>query len=107
MKTLELSQVDVAFSAIEEHGFLWGVDVKGFGFGINHDPMKPRVRRQDLPIQFRETGAIYAMRTKAFLRTGNRFCGKAIPVQVSLPALEIDSLHDLDIAAAVAIQLGL
>lgn len=107
VKSLALSHADMAFSAREEHGFLWGVDAKGFGFGINHDPMKPRVRRQDLPIQFRETGAIYAMRTEAFLQAENRFCGKTLPVQVPLPVLEIDSFQDLDLAVALATQLGL
>lgn len=90
-----------AFSAVEDHGFLWGLDENGLGYGVNHDHTQPRKRRQDLPPRFRETGAIYAFRAQDFLRCQNRFCGATKPVLLDLPALEIDTFQDLHLISAL------
>ena len=92
---------DMAFSTTEDNGFFWNLDQRGLGVGVNHDHTQPRKRRQDLPKQLRETGAIYAMRVTSFQIARNRFCGHVKPVEVDLPMLEIDSLEDFQIAEAL------
>ena len=91
----------MAFSAVEDHGFLWGMGDDGAGYGINHDHTKQRERRQDRALQLRETGAIYVMRVEPFLKSGNRFCGPVRPVELDLPALEIDTMSDLEAVNAL------
>lgn len=98
---LDDPRIAAALSVAEDHGFLWGLDTGGAGYGLNHDAAKPRVRRQDLPPQYRETGAIYAMRVPDFLRSGNRFCGAVKPVPLDLPVVEIDTLDDLRVIEAL------
>ncbi|WP_144096989.1 acylneuraminate cytidylyltransferase [Croceicoccus sediminis] len=93
---------DCAFSVKEDHGFLWRIDGDGAGVGINHDESAPRQRRQDLEPQFRETGAIYAMNVAAFRKRGVRFCGRAVPVALTTPSLEIDDPSDWHVAEAMA-----
>ena len=85
-----------AFSALEDHSFLWSVDANGDGYGLNHEAYSQRERRQDLKRQYKETGAIYAFRTEKYKSTKNRFCGKAVPVTIenSIP-FEIDTPFDL------------
>jgi CMP-N-acetylneuraminic acid synthetase len=102
IETLAGKAAACAFSVVEDHGFLWGLDAAGFAVGINHDHTGRRRMRQELPPQFRENGALYAMRVEAFRRTGNRFCGPAVPVPMHAPHLEIDEEADLTICDAVA-----
>lgn len=80
---------DTTFSVVEVHAFLWEIAADGTGIGVNHDATRPRQRRQDRPRQFRETGAIYALRKDGFLAAGQRFFGKSVPV-ILLDATEID-----------------
>jgi N-acylneuraminate cytidylyltransferase len=94
-----------ALSVVEDHGFLWGLDAQGFAAGVNHDHTQPRRRRQELPPQYRENGALYAMRTEQFRAVGNRFCGPAVPVPLSTPPVEIDDERDLALCDAVATVL--
>lgn len=89
---------DSAFSAIEDHGFIWEIAADGSASGITHDHTKPRQRRQDMTPRYRENGAIYAMRVPAFLATGNRFCGRIILVPTEMPPIEIDTPEDWEIA---------
>lgn len=96
--------VDCAFSASEDHAFLWSIGADGLGRGINHDETKPRQRRQDMPAQYRETGAIYAMKRDSFVARGSRFCGKAVPVPVDADPFEIDTPADWARAEALAWQ---
>ena len=91
-----------ALSVVEDHSFLWGLDAQGRGIGQNHDHTKQRKRRQDLPPQYRENGAIYCVDAAAFEATGQRFCGTVALCPVDQPALEIDSLADLDLASVMA-----
>lgn len=91
-----------AFSAVEDHGFIWQIAEDGTAAGITHDHTKPRQRRQDMTPRYRETGAIYAMRVPEFLDRGNRFCGKTVLVPVGMPPIEIDTPEDWTVAEAYA-----
>jgi len=90
-----------ALTVIEDHSFLWTVDSSGEARGINHDPTKQRLMRQQLPPQYRETGAGYAVRVAAFERGRNRFCPPVALVTTNHPPVEIDSQADLDVAEAM------
>lgn len=94
--------VSSAFSAIEDHGFIWSVAEDGTAQGVTHDHLLPRQRRQDMTPRYRENGAIYAMRTDDFRRTGNRFCGSTVLVPVEAPPIEIDTEADWTVAEAFA-----
>jgi YrbI family 3-deoxy-D-manno-octulosonate 8-phosphate phosphatase len=99
-------EADCAFSAVESHAFLWKYTPAGL-VGINHDPGF-RPRRQDRDVEFRETGAFYAMRTAGLRRHGRRFFGSLLAQRVTDDhALEVDTPDDLHIArlrAAVLLQ---
>lgn len=88
---------DVAFSVAASHAHLWTTGPDG-PVGINHDP-STRLRRQDRPAEFVETGAFYAMRTRGFLEHGHRFFGRLEMVEVDpADALEIDTTDDFSLA---------
>ncbi|MBN9669923.1 cytidylyltransferase domain-containing protein [Roseibium aggregatum] len=89
VRAREHLEADTAFSVVEVHAFLWEIAADGTGVGVNHDATRPRQRRQDRPEQFRETGAIYALRKDGFRAAGQRFFGKSVPV-VLADATEID-----------------
>lgn len=90
-----------ALTVSPNHGFLWRRDDNGMSVGINHDESQPRKRRQDLPPEYRENGAGYAMRIPAFKATGVRFCGPVALVETGLPIYEIDDEEDLVIIDAM------
>lgn len=91
-----------ALSVIEDHSFLWGLDENGFAIGLNHAEQEQRKRRQDLPPQYCENGAIYAVQVGAFRTVGRRFCGAVALHVVDHPPVEIDSLADLTLCAQIA-----
>lgn len=95
VQALAGSDAAMAFSVQPWHGFLWRRDPDGHGVGVNHDPSKPRPRRQELTPTYLETGAIYAIRTLPFLRQGTRFITPTLPVPIEDPAPEIDTPADL------------
>ena len=95
---------DCALSVIADHSFLWGLDAQGRGQGMNHDHLSQRKRRQDLPPQFRENGAIYCVDAAAFARTGQRFCGPVALCEVDHPAVEIDTIADLELCSLLAMR---
>jgi hypothetical protein len=66
-RALKDSEANMAFSVVPWHGFLWQHDADGHGVGVNHDASQAPQRRQDLSPTYLETGAIYAIRTRAFL----------------------------------------
>jgi len=92
-------QIDCAFSAMEDHRFLWKVNHENVGEGVNHKAYEQRSRRQDLSITYRENGAVYAVRVPALLRNKNRFGAKALPVIAggNMP-FEIDNIAELKMA---------
>ena len=91
LQALDDPQVNSSFAVQPWHGFLWRED----GRGINHVPEHPRQRRQDLEPAYLETGAIYAMRTAAFLQSASRFCAPWRPVVIDDSGPEIDTPADL------------
>jgi N-acylneuraminate cytidylyltransferase len=91
-----------ALSVYPDHSFLWGLDEQGLGKGMNHDETEQRKRRQDLPPQFNESGAIYCVRRSDFQRVGRRFCGPVAIYPVDHPPVEIDTLQDIALCSYVA-----
>ncbi|WP_037990867.1 cytidylyltransferase domain-containing protein [Synechococcus sp. CC9616] len=99
LTALQPKNVNSAFAVAPWHGFLWRDD----GRGINHDPQQARQRRQDLEPSFLETGAIYAMKTAAFLNCGSRFCAPWRPVVLEDSGPEIDTTSDLELCRNLAV----
>ena len=91
-----------ALAAIPDHGFLWSVDADGMAHGINHDETRQRLRRQDSPPQYLETGSIYVARTEAFRAVGRRFCGPVALVPIDHPKVEIDNEADFALCDLMA-----
>jgi N-acylneuraminate cytidylyltransferase len=106
VQALQASQANMAFSVVPWHGFLWQRDSEGHGIGVNHDDRQPRQRRQDLTPTYLETGAIYAIRTAAFLEHHTRFVTPTLPVPVEGLAPEIDTPDDLALCELLAPMLG-
>ena len=98
LHALDDPMINSSFAVKPWHGFLWCED----GSGINHDPAKPRQRRQDLKPVYLETGAIYAMRTMPFRQTRSRFCPPWQPVVISDSGPEIDTPADLELCRTMA-----
>ncbi|WP_346910300.1 acylneuraminate cytidylyltransferase [uncultured Roseibium sp.] len=98
--TMLQKEAESAFSAVEDHGFIWQEDGSGFAKGVTHDHTKPRQRRQDMAPRYRENGAIYAMRVDPFLAEQTRFCGRTVLVPVTAPTIEIDTPEDWEMAEA-------
>jgi N-acylneuraminate cytidylyltransferase len=94
---------DSAFSAVASYDFLWrGKDGSDLVTGQNHDPAV-RLRRQEREPDFRETGAFYVMSVAGFKTARHRFFGRTAVVQVpELTAVDVDHLHDLALAGALA-----
>jgi N-acylneuraminate cytidylyltransferase len=88
---------DVAFSVTGSEAHLWRVGPDG-PVGVNHD-LRERHRRQDRPVELRETGAFYAMRTSGLLEHRHRFFGRLQLVEVGPgDGHEIDTEQDLRLA---------
>ncbi|MGL5828242.1 MAG: cytidylyltransferase domain-containing protein, partial [Angustibacter sp.] len=102
VKQVESAKVDCCFSGVPTHSFLWSQDKARGLIGRNHDA-RYRPRRQELPNQFRETGAFYVLNTAGFLQARHRFFG-TIGVQCvdPLTAVEVDSPLDLQLARCIA-----
>jgi YrbI family 3-deoxy-D-manno-octulosonate 8-phosphate phosphatase len=96
-------QADSVFSAVATYDFLWRANGRfGLVTGQNHDPAV-RPRRQEREPDFRETGAFYVMSAAGFRAARHRFFGRTAVVQVpELTAVDIDHLHDLTLAGALA-----
>jgi N-acylneuraminate cytidylyltransferase len=91
---------DAVFSAARADVHLWREGPAG-PEGVNHDARR-RERRQDRPVEHRESGAFYVMRTRGFLEHGHRFFGRLRLVEVDpLGSLEIDTEEDLRLAELV------
>ena len=96
-------RADSVFSAVATYEFLWRAsDRFGLVTGQNHEPAV-RPRRQDREPDFRETGAFYVMSARGFRTAQHRFFGRTAVVQVpELTSIDVDHLHDLTLASAVA-----
>jgi YrbI family 3-deoxy-D-manno-octulosonate 8-phosphate phosphatase len=97
------NHADSVFSAIATYEFLWRASGSfGHVIGQNHNPAV-RPRRQEREPDFRETGAFYVMSAAGFQAARHRFFGRTAAVQVpELTAVDIDHLHDLTLAGALA-----
>lgn len=93
-----------ALTVIEDHSFLWERTREGLGIGVNHDETRQRRRRQDLQPAYKENGAVYCVCVEDFQRVGQRFCGPVALYPVQHPPIEIDSLADLALCDAIAVQ---
>jgi N-acylneuraminate cytidylyltransferase len=95
---------DSVFSAVASHAFIWTRSNES-AVGQNHD-WRVRERRQDRPAEFRETGAIYVMKTSGFVESGHRFFGHVGICEVPAShAIDIDNEADLLHARTVVSQM--
>ncbi len=101
LETMRKEGADCALSVTKDHGFMWQMTETGAG-GTNHDATQPRQRRQDLPPQYRESGAIYCVDADQFERTGQRFFGRIAMHVLAHPPIEIDSRQDFDLCTLIA-----
>lgn len=103
---LTTEQADSALSVAPFHGFVWRRTESGAGaVGVNHD-RRERLRRQDRPDEYVETGAVYAFRTSGFRTARHRFFGRtALHMVPAERHLDIDSLADLARADALLRQM--
>ena len=97
---------DSVFSAVRSWDFLWQIGSDGSADGLNHD-MLVRLRRQELPEMYRETGGFYVMDIAGFLSHQHRFFGTVRQVEVDrVTAIDIDEPADLVTARAVEAGLA-
>lgn len=91
-------EADTALTVTPFHYFLWQQVEGGDAVGVNHDKRVRLLRQQRTP-QFRETGAVYVMRTAGFLQARHRFFGRtALYVVPPERCLEIDEPFDFQLA---------
>ncbi|MEJ1154025.1 acylneuraminate cytidylyltransferase [Microbacterium marmarense] len=96
---------DVAFSAVESFAFMWHRGDGGCAVALGHD-VDSRPRRQDREPHYRETGAFYVMRARAFVAVGHRFYGSIGIIEVpEQTAIEIDTLAELEMACLLAARI--
>jgi CMP-N-acetylneuraminic acid synthetase len=105
VQLLHEQQADVAFAVTPTHAFIWQRGTDGAAVPVNHDP-GVRLRRQELPGQYLETGALFVMRTAGFLACRRRFFGRIVMFEVPLErAVEIDEPIALVVAEALHARL--
>jgi len=96
---------DSVLAATPSHAFLWRLAADGTARAVNHDAAV-RPRRQDREPEYRETGAFYAFRSRAFRQHRHRFHGRVELVVVDpRGAIDIDDPGDLILAEALATHL--
>lgn len=88
---------DSVFTGTKFYHFVWKEGPMG-AEGINHDKFI-RLRRQDIEPQYQETGAIYAFKTRQFLKAKHRFFGNIQIQEVPFErSLDIDTELDIKFA---------
>ena len=92
--------LNCCFSVSKDNPFLWSY-INSSPRGINHNEKKLRIRRQELPDSFRETGAFYLVNVKQFLLKKNRFLNKMGMLEVE-NSIDIDTKDDLLLAQSIA-----
>ncbi len=96
----EREGADVSLAVTEHRAFIWRPGADGSLVGINHD-LEVRLRRQELPVEYREIGAAYLMRTAGFRARGHRFFGKVVPwVLPPERSSDINERFDLELTRA-------
>ena len=92
---------DSVIAVSEGSYYLWREHSDGTAQPVNHDP-SIRLPRQLAGPQFRETGAVYAIRTEAFRAERTRYCGRtALMKMPESRSFEIDTPEDLRILLAI------
>ena len=102
-------EADTALAVAPFHYFLWKpshpsplTSHLSPATGINHDPSKPRQRRQDREPEYVETGSVYVMRTNGFIQHKQRFFGKTVLHAIpETNRFEIDTPADFELAEAL------
>ena len=93
---------DSCFTVAINHSFLWRLSHEQILTGVNHD-YTVRLPRQQLPIEYVETGSLFALDVTGFKQSKHRFFGKIgiyeIPAERSI---DVDTPADLAIANALA-----
>ena len=98
-----LDDYDCVITASIDKSFRWCRSSDGRVVGVGHDERKQRQRRQDLGMRWKESGALYGMRTEGFLESGNRFFGEIGIVETPPErTLEIDTSSELRTAQLLA-----
>ena len=97
INSLVSNDADCALAVTKFDHFLWKYDKnKDSLIGVNHDEKKLRKRRQELSTQYLETGSVYVMKTKEFIKYKKRFFGRiAYHVIPKHRVFEIDEPVDL------------
>ena len=100
INALVSNDADCALAVTKFDHFLWKYDKnKDSLSGVNHDEKKQRKRRQELSTQYLETGSVYVMKTKEFIKYKKRFFGRiAYHVIPRHRTFEIDEPIDLTIS---------
>lgn len=97
VETLISEGADSVVAVSEGSYYLWRELSDGTAQPVNHDP-SIRLPRQLTEPQFRETGAVYAIRTETFRAEKTRYCGKvALMKMPESRAYEIDTPEDLQL----------
>ena len=97
VEQLESSGADSLVSVSLSHAFLWR-EQDGLGVPVNHD-YRNRLRRQDIPSQYRENGSLYVFKPWVLKQGHNRLGGRIVLFRMSETAgIDIDSEFDLTIA---------
>ena len=93
---------DSALSLCEKSSYLW--ERTGDSFRpTNYDPLKRAARQTENWNQFEENKAVYAFRVAGLLKTGCRLHGRIGGyLMPTLRSIDIDDIHDFEIAEAIA-----
>jgi YrbI family 3-deoxy-D-manno-octulosonate 8-phosphate phosphatase len=97
IKALMRDDADSALAVTSFHYFVWKEE-NGNLIGVNHDK-RIRPRRQDREKQYLETGSVYVMKVRDFLKHKHRFFGKTVyHIIPDERTLEIDEPFDFEVA---------
>ena len=94
------SHFNSLFTGFLSHKFIWQENGL-FLSALNHNPKK-RVRRQDLPKEIAENGALYIFNRDYFLKEKTRFCGRVgCSIMSEISSIDIDTTEDLELARMI------
>jgi N-acylneuraminate cytidylyltransferase len=96
------SNYDSCFTVAINHSFLWRLSHDQTLTGVNHD-YTVRLPRQQLPIEYVETGSLFALDVAGFKKSKHRFFGKMGVYEIPADrSIDVDTPADLAIANALA-----
>ncbi len=95
MEIMSSGNYDSIFAAKEFHGFIWRKDENAQMVGVNHNHKGRRLMRQEMEVEYQETGAFYLFDTKGFIEYKNRFFGRiGVCTLPEVRSIDIDTLED-------------